>query len=175
MNRSRPHCWGIGLGRTGTNSLCDALRLLGYDRVEHNPPFENLRFLQGGADNGVVLFYKYLDYKFPGSKFVLMQRSLEDWLASMEYAAAKFPIKSDQDDLAIMRRMLIYESVTFDRPKFERAYHRHYEDVRRYFCNRKSDVLEMDLVGGEGWDVLCPFPGLPEPGAAFPHSHARAG
>ena len=85
---TQPHCWGIGLGRTGTNSLCEALRLLGYERVEHNPPFERLASLDGGADNGVLLFYKYLDYKFPNSKFVLMLRPLEDWLHSMEFAAS---------------------------------------------------------------------------------------
>lgn len=96
MNR----CWGIGLGRTGTKSFCEALRILGYEHVEHNPPFECLKCLQGGADNGVLLFYKYLDYKFPGSKFVLMLRPLESWLASMEYAATQFPVTSREDDLS---------------------------------------------------------------------------
>lgn len=169
----RPPCWGIGLGRTGTNSLCQALRLLGYDHVAHNPTFDELRQLDGGADNGVLLFYKYLDYKFPGSKFVLMLRPLEDWLQSMEFAAARFPIKSADDDIAIMRRMQLYESVTFDRQKFERAYHAHHTDVRRYFRDRPSDLLEMQLVAGEGWEVLCPFLGLPIPETSFPHLHAR--
>lgn len=63
----RTPCWGIGLGRTGTNSLCEALRTLGYTFVGHNPRFEELRLLEGGADNGVTLHYKYLDSKFPGS------------------------------------------------------------------------------------------------------------
>jgi hypothetical protein len=58
------------------------LRLLGYNRVTHNPRFEVLRQWEGGADNGVVVFYKYLDFKFPGSRFVLTTRNLESWLAS---------------------------------------------------------------------------------------------
>jgi len=171
---TQPHCWGIGLGRTGTNSLCEALRLLGYERVEHNPPFERLASLDGGADNGVLLFYKYLDYKFPNSKFVLMLRPLEDWLHSMEFAASRYPVLSNDDDLAIMRRMQLYESVTFEREKFVRAYHRHHDDVRRYFLKRPDDLLEMSLVGGEGWDKLCPFLGLEQPSAPFPHLHAQA-
>lgn len=173
MTFARPHCWGVGLGRTGTNSLCEALRLLGYERVEHNPPFERLALLNGGADNGVLLFYKYLDYKFPNSRFVLMLRPLEDWLSSMEFAANKYPIRSHDDDLAIMRRMQIYESVTFDRDKFVRAYQRHHNDVRRYFSSRPSDLLEMNLVGGDGWEKLCPFLGLDHPAAPFPHLHAQ--
>lgn len=168
-----PRCWGIGLGRTGTNSFCSALRLLGYERVQHNPPFENLRFLEGGADNGVLLFYKYLDYKFPNSKFVLTVRPLESWLDSMAYAAGQFLINGHDDDVAIMRRMLLYESVTFDSERFAQAYHRHHADVRRYFADRPSDLLEMDLLRGDGWHALCSFLDLPIPDAPFPHLHAR--
>jgi hypothetical protein len=166
-------CWGIGLGRTGTKSFCEALRVLGYQNVEHNPPFENLRLLNGGADNGVLLFYKYLDYKFPGSKFVLMLRPLDSWLASIEYAASKFPIQSLNDDVPIMRRMTLYESVIFDSEKFTAAYERHHSDVRRYFADRPTDLLEIRLVDGEGWDKLCPFLDLPVPRTPFPHLHAR--
>jgi Sulfotransferase domain len=175
LSLQRPPCWGLGLGRTGTNSFCEALRLLGYDRnrIEHNPPFEHLSALEGGADNGVLLFYKYLDFKFPGSKFVLTLRPLESWLNSMAYASERYPIKARNDDLAIMRRMSLYESVTFDREKFEIAYHRHHMDVRRYFAKRPADLLEMDLIGGDGWETLCPFLRLPVPSAPFPHLHAR--
>jgi hypothetical protein len=146
---ARPHAWGIGLGRTGTNSFCAALRVLGYERVEHNPPFEALRELEGGADNGVLIFFKYLDFKFPGSKFVLMLRELESWLDSMEYAAARFPVVSRDQDLMIMRRMTLYESVAFDREKFTAAYHRYHADVRRYFAGR-ADLLELSIVEGDG-------------------------
>jgi hypothetical protein len=169
----RAPCWGIGLGRTGTNSLCDALRVLGYERIRHNPPFDALQSLEGGADNGVLIFYKYIDYKFPGSKFILTLRDLESWLASMKYAAEAFPVVSRDEDVKIMRRMLIYESVRFDRDKFIAAYHRHHGDVRRYFEGR-ADLLEMSIAEGEGWEKLCPFLGLPAPDRPFPHAHKRA-
>ena len=171
MSAQRPRCWGIGLGRTGTNSFCSALQLLGYERVQHNPPFETLRFLEGGADNGVLLFYKYLDFKFPKSKFVLMLRPLESWLESMEHAANLFPVKSNEDDIAIMRRMTLYESVTFDRTRFAAAYYRHHADVRRYFEGRADDLIDMYLTDGDGWEILCPFLGLPIPPHPFPHLH----
>jgi hypothetical protein len=169
-----PFCWGIGLGRTGTKSFCEALRLLGYHPVGHNPPFDALKTLRGGADNGVLLFYKYLDYKFPGSKFVLMLRPIESWLDSIEYAATVFPVVSQDDDLPIMRRMQLYESVTFDRAKYAAAYEKHHADVRRYFADRPDDLLEMNLVGGDGWSVLCPFLAIKTPSVPFPHLHARS-
>lgn len=168
-----PPCWGIGLGRTGTNSFCEALRILGYTAVGHNPRFKELRSLDGGADNGVILNYKYLDYKFPGSKFVLTLRKLSDWLTSMEYIAAANPVRSLDDDLLIYRRMTLYELVLFDTEKFIAAYRRHHSDVRRYFADRPRDLLEMNLVDGEGWEKLCPFLELPVPDVPFPHLHQR--
>jgi hypothetical protein len=73
-----------------------------------------------------------------------------------------------------MRRMMLYESVTFERGKFVMAYERHHADVRRYFAKRPSDLLEIHLVEGDGWDKLCPFLGIARPSSAFPHLHARA-
>lgn len=169
----RQPCWGIGLGRTGTNSLCEALRILGYRAIGHNPRFGELPSLEGGADNGVTLHYKYLDYKFPNSKFVLTLRKLPDWLSSMEYVAAANPVNSRDDDLMIYRRMTLYESVVFDVKKYVAAYDRHHADVRRYFAGRPHDLLEMNLIEGDGWEELCPFLGLPAPILPFPHLNSR--
>jgi Sulfotransferase domain len=172
-NDARPRCWGIGLGRTGTTSLCEALRILGYVAVGHNPQFEELRSLNGGADNGVTLYYKYLDYKFPDSKFVLTTRALEDWLSSMAYITEQRPLLSREEDVVIYRRMTLYETVTFDRDRFVQAYRRHHADVRRYFRNRPNDLLEMSVVAGDGWEKLCPFLRLPIPRVPFPLLHRR--
>jgi hypothetical protein len=169
----RPRCWGLGLGRTGTSSFCTALRLLGYERVKHNPTFAELKDLDGGADAGVLVFYKYLDYKFPGSKFVLMVRELESWLESVEYIFDRHPITSRDQDEAIMRRMLLGETVRFERDKAIAARERHHADVRRYFADRPDDLLEMNIVAGDGWETLCPFLGLPIPDAPFPHRNQR--
>jgi hypothetical protein len=173
-DRIPPKCWGIGLGRTGTTSFCQALELLGYQRVKHNPTFAELKDLDGGADCEVAMYYKYLDYKFPGSKFVLTVRDLDSWLASMEYAfGTKYPLGSRQDDDAIKRRMTLFESVAFDRDRFVAARHRHHADVRRYFRDRPGDLLELEILGGDGWGALCPFLGLPIPAVPFPCLNTR--
>jgi len=169
----RPRCWGIGLGRTGTTTLCTALRVLGYANVIHNPTFEQIRTADGGSDNGVTIYYKYIDYKFPGSKFVLTVRDLDLWLPSIKYITDKFPVQSREEDDPIKRRMLLYGSVAFDRDLYIRAYFRHLDDVRLYFRNRPHDLLEMDITRGDGWEKLCPFLGLPIPKEQFPHLNQR--
>ncbi len=163
--------WGIGLGRTGTTSFCRALKILGYRNVVHNPTFEQLRHLDGAADNGCTIFYKYLDYKFPDSKFILLTRDLDSWLDSAEYIHSYIPDRSE--DLMIMRRMMLYETMVFDRKKFIEAYYRHQEDVHRYFKNRPGDLLEMNITAGEGWEKLCPFLELPLPKEPFSHMNKR--
>ena len=158
--------------RTGNTSFCKALTLLGYDPVAQSPGFEQLRTLRGGSENGVVLHYKYLDYIFPGSKFVLMTRPLDAWLASMLHAhtADPRPIAGQHDRIA--RRMAIYETVGYDAGILTASFHRHHADVRRYFADRPDDLLEMDITAGDGWDKLCPFLSEPVPEAAFPRLNA---
>lgn len=164
--------WGIGLGRTGTTSFCGSLLVLGYQNVIHNPTFEQLAHLDGAADNGCTIFYKYLDYKFPGSKFVLLTRDLKPWLDSAEYIHGHEPIDRSED-VIIMRRMLLYETVVFDKEKFVETYYRHHEDVRRYFAGRPDDLLEMDITKGDGWEKLCPFLELPIPDQPFRNANKR--
>jgi hypothetical protein len=139
----------------------------------HNPPFEALATMDAGADNGVIIFYKYLDYKFPGSKFIITVRELDSWLESIEYISKKAPILSLDEDIPIMRRMLIYESIVFEREAFIAAFERHHQDVKRYFRGRSDDLLEMNIISGDGWDKLCPFLGAPLPSVPFPHLHRR--
>ncbi|MGD1865337.1 MAG: sulfotransferase family protein [Phormidesmis sp.] len=171
MTDIKHRVWDIGLPRTGTTTFCEAVKLLGYSKVKHNPRYEHLQDLEAASDAGCVVYYKYLDFKYPNSKFVLALRDLDSWLASAEFIYTKYP--ATDKDIAILRRMHIYESVTFDRDKFVAAYHRHYADVRRYFADRPDDLLEMNIVEGEGWEKLCPFLDLPVPEAAFPHRNKR--
>lgn len=167
------HCWGIGLGRTGTTTLCNALTILGYSNVIHNPTFEQLRTASGGSDNGVTIYYKYLDYKFPKSKFVLTMRDLDSWLPSIKYITDKFPVQTIDEDEPIKRRMLLYDTVVFDRDLFIKAYFKHIDSVRAYFRSRPHDLLEIDITKGDGWEKLCPFLELPVPTADFPHLNKR--
>lgn len=168
----RHKAWGIGLGRTGTTSFCESLKVLGYEKVIHNPTFEELSFIDGAADNGCTVFYKYLDYKYPGSKFVLLTRDFESWIDSAEYIHGHEPIDRSED-VIIMRRMLLYGTVVFDRKKFTETYCRHHEDVRSYFKDRPGDLLEMNIIEGDGWDVLCPFLELPAPDTDFGNKNKR--
>lgn len=167
MNRL-PNCWGLSLARTGMTSLCAALKVLGYDPVEQDPSFERLREIHAAAGGTVMLSFKYLDFVFPGSKFILTTRDVESWLRSMERSQQKNPRPIEGRHERIFRRMSLYDTVGFDAVRLSGAFERHRAELRRYFADRPTDLLELDIAGGDGWERLCPFLGVPTPTAAFP-------
>lgn len=163
-----PHCWGIVLARTGNTSLCEARRLLGYASVQQDPAFDALRELEGAAGNTVILHFKYLDFVFPGSRFVLTTRPLRGWLQSMERSHVHNPRPIEGQHERIARRMAIYEAVGCEEGVLSSSFQRHHDEVRRYFAHRPSDLLELNIANGERWERLCPFLGVPQPDFAFP-------
>lgn len=167
-----PHCWGVGLARTGNTSFCAALALLGYGAVQQDPTFEQLRDLQGASGSTTVLHFKYLDHVFPGSKFVLTTRRVQAWLASMERSHLHNPRPLVGQHERIARRMAIYDHVGYDEQILASAFHRHHAEVRRYFSKRPDDLLELNIAGGQGWEALCPLLGLAAPDQPFPRLNA---
>ncbi|MBI1357415.1 MAG: hypothetical protein GC160_24000 [Acidobacteria bacterium] len=47
-------------------------------------------------------------------------------------------------------------------------YEQHYADVRSYFADRPGSLLEMNLIGGDGWPQLCDFLSKKGPSGSFP-------
>ena len=169
-----PKVWGIGLARTGTTTLCEVFRRPGYETVLHNPHFPLLETADAAADNECALFYRYLDYRFPGSKFILTTRALEDWLESIKFILDIYPVSSRQQNVAIFRRMTLYGTVSFDELKMTRTYLRHHAEVRHYFRERPDDLLEVDFSRGDGWEKICTFLDVPVPYQPFPHLNRAA-
>jgi hypothetical protein len=187
---------GLGLTRTGTSSLTDALNLLGY-RSLHYPDDDRTRkeikaFLASDGDRlrlsilekydaltdtPICATFEALDAAYPGSRFVLTVREKESWLESCRrfFRESIDPFLRGYPDnpSAVYIRTIharLYGSATFDRERFSRAYDDYHERVRRHFGDRPQDLVTMDICAGEGWEPLCEFLGVPLPGTQFPHT-----
>src|SRR5688572_18590389 len=93
----RNKVFGVGLSKTGTSSLTEALNILGIRSV-HFPnderTFEELRCAQyrlsvldeyqSVTDTPVAPYFAQLDSAWPGSKFILTVRDKSEWLRSAE-------------------------------------------------------------------------------------------
>ncbi len=180
--------FGLGLSKTGTSSLTDALNLLGVKAV-HYPhdqrTYEELRAgryrlsileeFRGVVDLPVAPFYAQLDREFPGSRFVLTVREKESWLRSCEVHWRlmmewweNFPeFKRFHEFISAC----VFGTLRFNRERFSYVYDTHVRNVREYFKGRPGDLLVMDICVGEGWEKLCPFLGLAAPPAPFPRAN----
>lgn len=170
---------GIGLGRTGTQSLAKALENLGY-RAKHCPQFyldesgdlcisqEDIEQFDAVTDEPCILVYKDIDQCYPGSKFILTVREEQSWLRSVENNSTALRKWRAQFPAVPLLHQALYGTAVFDPVLFADAYRKHVESVRAYFQDRPGDVLIMDICDGEGWERLCPFLGLQIPDLPFP-------
>ena len=175
MNRTKVFC--IGFQKTGTSSLRDALRLLGYDVAGvfgREQTLAELRatFVQRGLelarkhdaveDMPWPLMFRELDQAFPGSKFVLTTRDTDRWYRSIAGHFGDNPYHIQQltygeDAPAPVGHEQRYRSV----------YEAHNAAVTAYFRDRPEDLLILNLEAGDGWDELGAFLRLEVPGGPF--------
>ena len=180
MGRGIKKIFGVGLSKTGTTSLARALDLIGFSTVHYPRPelllrgdFRIIDEHDAAMDTPVASVFPLLDRAYPQSRFILTLRDPESWVGSMErhYAAMG---EIDPNGFMAADRRLIYGTADFHREKLLAAMDSWHAHVRRYFASRPQDLLELDIIGGQGWPELCGFLGVREPAFPFPHANKKA-
>lgn len=168
----------IGMSKTGTTSITNALEVLGFRSIHFAPVGKlsrgKLTFdwswwlnkYDAFSDIPVTHFCVELDRKFPHKKFIQTVRDKNSWLES---AKKHFAFPSQHDYVRAIHEQ-IYGTDVFDRQLFSEAYDRHQSEIDRYFTGR-SDFLKIDICDGEGWEKLCPFLEKDIPNIEFPRSN----
>ncbi len=183
--------FGIGLTRTGTTSLTEALNLLGY-RTVHFPDdkvtqaeffnffasqseFIHLSILKDYdaiTDTPACCLYKALDKSYSGSKFILTIREKESWLRSCQrfWRAVLVPLIENEPDHPDNKYIRFINDTLYGPQDYnpERVYDTYHAEVIEYFRDRPQDFLILNICGGEGWSKLAPFLNAPIPNASFP-------
>jgi hypothetical protein len=193
MNELKGHqkVFGLGLSKTGTSSLGEALNILGiktihwphdqrtYDELRNaNFRLSILEEYQGIADIPVAPYYAQLDRIYPNSKFILTVRDEDSWLRSAEThwrlmtetSGARGPETELEREFTEFISACVYGTIKFNRDRFLYVYNTHLRNVCDYFKERREDFLVMDICGGDGWEQLCRFLGSPIPRVRFPHA-----
>ena len=182
---------GAGFGRTGTDSMREALTMLGFGPCHHmrevmaNPDL--LRFWRAAADRKThdweeavggfrstvdwpaAYFWRELARDYPNAKILLTVRNPESWYASA--AKTIFPLiraSTDLDSFGVkVIAGRIFSDRLEDRDHCIAVFERHSAEVRAAFG---PDRLLVYTVG-DGWAPLCRFLSEPVPDVAFPHSN----
>ena len=167
--------FGIGFHKTGTKSLGEALRLLGYrvcgpmwtrepDVAEtvHERALEAARHYDAFQDNPWPMLYREMDRAFPGSRFILTECPTLEWIDRTEryFGSEETP----------MRRWIYGAgSPVGHRERYVQVYETHNRAVKRYFQSRPEDLLVFPLTTRPSWAQLCRFLGRSVPEQDFPH------
>jgi hypothetical protein len=178
----------IGLSKTGTRSLHDALQILGLRSVhwggpdlqtavqrgpeireaverslrEGRPLLTDLDDADAYSDiHALSTNFDVLDRQYPGSKFILTVREPEEWLDSRRrHVEANIARKARGEYGGTF--------LTVDIDGWRAEAIEHEQHVRAHFAGRPGDLLVLDIAAGDGWERLCPFLGLPLPTEPFP-------
>jgi hypothetical protein len=178
----------IGLSKTGTRSLHDALQLLGLRSVHWGGPdlrtavqrgpeiraaveraLHDGRPLLSGLEeadaysdiHSLSVNFDVLDQQYPGSRFILTVRDLDEWIDSRRRHVEANIARKERGE---------YEGsfLTIDPDAWRAEAIEHEARVRSHFSDRPQDLLVLDIAAGDGWEMLCPFLGLPVPSEPFP-------
>lgn len=178
--------FGIGLNKTGTSSLGEALKVLGFHHKRWSPVLLNLH-LAGKHDQifrRIAPYEAFEDWPWPlmveqlldrygdKARFVLTRRdSPERWLSSLKRHARVLNGKSSP-------RKAIYG---YAHPQMNEAHHiafyqEHLERTRALFAARGLSHILIELCWdeGHGWDELGSFLNRIPPDSPFPHLNASA-
>jgi hypothetical protein len=175
--------FGIGWPKTGTKTLGECLKILGFnhesirlDLVKDIQKGDLSRIMQIAQEKDSfedwpwIILYKEMDRQFPGSKFILTHRDPNKQLHSYQNMLKTLDLPKDEWNA--MRRTLYglpFPDVTAE--QLQQRYLHHNQEVREYFQNRPEDLLEIDWEAGDGWQELCAFINIPVPQVDLPHAN----
>lgn len=176
---------GVGMHKTGTTTLGDALRMLGFARTGWQPETASLykrghkaALLDMMEDFDVFedapwfLMYKDACDRYPDCRLILThRRDMEAWFASLtkhidRIAPDAYSFRSviyGTDDLLSIKQHVLD------------THARHVEDVKAFATERDIPLLEICWENGDGWKEICEFVGKPVPDQPFPHANAAPG
>jgi len=180
--------FGIGMNKTGTTSLGQALRRLGVvpvatqklvhaagliealiEREDYEPALRYARMYRAFEDRPWNMWdmYRRLDERYPGSRFVLTVRDPESWWLSVgRWIKVSKPWAAER-----YRRHLRAESLA--EAHMVESYERFNREIGDYFRGR-DDLAVLDFEAGEGWEPLCALLDLPVPDRRFPHTNRQS-
>lgn len=177
-----PKVFGIGLSRTGTTSLAEALNILGIDAAHWTNPLtmqilSGIDFFLFGActDCCVSPEFERLYHLYPNARFIFTRRPIADWVRSFWKHHERTSWARDLNEFrtAFGERPFPDAAIEFSlyagNPDIAESYRAFEYRVEKFFADKPaSKLLRLDLSNGQGWPELCGFLGRTVPDVPFP-------
>lgn len=181
----------IGFYKTGTTTLFEALRILGYDTVNGDKPGSYpgaddgatlVRQIEAGdyrlptfemfdafTDNPYFAIWREIYAMFPDAKYILTVRDEAPWIASCVSFFRNRRIRPMR--VWLFGRHADPSHDEASRQAWLEAYRAHNAAIREFFQGRAHQFLELEPTREPGWARLCAFLGAPIPDRPWPHAN----
>ncbi|MBD3665330.1 sulfotransferase family protein [Sulfitobacter aestuariivivens] len=185
---------GAGFGRTGTDSMRDALELLGIGPCHHMKVIAQdqahcatwsraiatntldwdqlLDGFQACVDWPTAYYWPQLINAFPKAKVLLTWRDAQNWWRSFEQTILKSILATTGEGRMtpglLMTGPLIFGGQPMTKDHCIAVYN---DNVARVKHTVPADRLHIHTLG-DGWDALCAFLDVPVPKAPFPRGNS---
>lgn len=172
--------FGIGLNKTGTKTLGECFRTLGFrnksydphlleDYYQHN--FDNVFNISDQFDSFEdwpwPLMYQEFDQRYPDAKFILtIRKDAETWFDSLcRHAKRTGPTRA--------REIAYGYPMPMDNPEHHLSIYRtHNQEVIDYFAARGDKLLVISWEAKPSWSTICDFLGCNFiPDGPLPHEN----
>ena len=155
--------------------------------VDNAPDFRVYDDVDAVTDLPSAYFFREILLAYPAAKAILTVRETNSWLCSYRKHTSDrrlrrfsgvhvrignaLGLKKQVNDWKIYKykvamRNLVYGSVHFREYLQRQKYETHNASVEKEIP--KDRLLIMNIIGGDGWEKLCPFLGVDLPSADFP-------
>ncbi len=175
--------FGIGWAKTGTTTLGECFRILGFNHQSQRLDLVNdigqgdlTRIIALAKEKDTfedwpwIILYQELDKAFPDSRFVLTQRDPENWVRSYQNMLRNQGMASKElNEIRSILYGLPFPNVT-EEQLIER-YVKHNKEIVDYFRDRPKSLLVVNWEKGDGWKELCDFLSRDIPTEPFPHAN----
>jgi hypothetical protein len=190
----------IGFHRTGTRSICHALKLMGYSVINCPTPKDDphifdefsaglsrwncLKHFDGVAGLPTIPHWPGFYKEYPDSAFILPVRDLQTWLPAAERHYLKTEklryhgiLPAREFDYMDMVRLAVYGCSQFNARRYAQVFEDHRYRAVRAFTHGNVPFTLMDLERGDGWkellDVIPPAYENCQLPSEFPHLGAE--
>ncbi len=176
----------IGLPRTGTSSLCAALRILGMDTVHEaarqipmrlanvhkldSLDVDTFRVFDGKGAISECFYWYWFAEAYPEAKLILSYRSPATWFDSIKAHIDIIHSKGNFSEVK-QKNVDLAHTQLFGHPCPTRAlyidrYTRHRDYAELWTEKRKRSLLIFRPQ--DGWEPLCEYLGKPVPRVPYP-------
>lgn len=170
-----PKIIGIGLPKTGTTSLAEALRILGVADVVHRPELLLQRYRRSGrwdmGRSGAVMDINpwplaVIRRAYPDALLVHTHRDIDDWLNSCEVHFSHNPDYNPEG------RLEIFGATRYNVAAFADTHVRHGDYVRSFYSTDYGPHIHLETAR-QGWEPLCKALRVAVPDVPYPHENKR--